>query len=146
MSLQPLGREKKAWLSLEEPSERSWEAGCASPRPARLLAAAGTETGILSEPGRWRSPARDTLPGAGALGAAGIITDSCQLWDHDLQAFKGLEVRGRRSRPGASLPSSSPIVLRFVPPSLPASTSEQQERFNRGQFCFGNDKKAPCRV
>lgn len=97
-----------------------------------LLAAAGTETGISSEPGRWRSPARDMLPGAGALGVAGIITDSCQLWGRDLRAFRHLgSVQGRRSRPQASPPHLGlSFVLRFVcrgggaaPPQHPSNKS-----------------------
>ena len=96
--------------------------------PRGLLAAVGTELGISSEPGRWCSPARDTLPRAGGLGVAGIITDSCQLRAEVCGHSKAWKCAGRKSRPPPSLaqlaqglPSrlSSPFVLRFVLPSLP---------------------------
>lgn len=59
-------------------------------------------------------------PRAGALGVAGIITDSRQLRGRGLRAFKGLKC-GEKKPPLGSLgpppPASAFFVLRFVPPS-----------------------------
>lgn len=55
-------------------------------------------------------------------------------------------MRGEGACPGPPHPLSPAFVLRVVSPSFPTPTSEQQEHFNGGQFCFGNDKKAPCQV
>lgn len=69
-----------------------------------------------------------------------------------LRAFKGLEVCGEKKPPstlassarsGPPLPPQLAFCFEICAPLPPAPTSEQQERFNRGQFCFGSDKKAP---
>lgn len=87
-----------------------------------MLAAAGTKTGILSEPGRWRSPARDMLPGAGALGVAGDNNGQLPALGQRSAGFQRLgRVLGRRSGLGPPHPRqlALPFVLRFVPPLPP---------------------------
>lgn len=51
-----------------------------------------------------------TLPGAGALGVAEIITDSCQRWTQICGHSKAEKGAGRRSLPGASHPPSPAFV------------------------------------
>lgn len=103
------------------------------PIPEAGLLAAGMELGILSEAGRWRSPARDTDPVPGPRSqAAGIITDSCQRGQ-----FVGLQRLGM-CRSG---PAPHAFCLQVSAPSPPSPTSQQQGGCNRGRFCFGGTRK-----
>lgn len=104
------------------------------------------EEGHLLRAGQMVFTCSGHTPWSGALGVAEIITDSCQPWTQICGHSKAHKCAGRRSLPGPPHPPSPAFVLRVVSPSFPAPTSEQQERFNGGQLCFGNDKKAPCQV
>lgn len=142
---------KKAGLSIEEWAERGSKAGRTSPKSPRPAGSSRHRAGHLVRARQMAFTCSGRTPSCWGPWSCRDNNRQLPAPGRGLRAFKGLEVCGEKKPPslarsGPPLPPQLAFCFEICAPLPPAPTSEQQERFNRGQFCFGNDKKAPRRV